>query len=180
MLIIRKFSTNPKVFMNFILESEQPDTVIFELFPQTVPKTCENFIQLCKGSSELQTDKGKALAYKGSKVHRIVPGFLFQGGDFTKMNGKGGWSIYGETFDCENFQLKHSESGILSMANLGKNKNNSQFFVTFAPCPVLDGKHTVFGKVFSGMDVIKKIEAVGTASGKPRIKVRIGECGLVE
>jgi len=177
--IIRHFSTNPKVFMNFSIESEPPLRLVFELFSDTVPKTCENFIQLCQGSSQLVTDKGKKLAISGSKIHRVVPGFLFQGGDFTKMNGKGGWSIYGETFACENFELKHSEAGTLSMANLGPNTNNSQFFITFAPCPGLDGKHTVFGRVIDGVELLKKIEAVGTVSGKPRIKVRIGECGLV-
>jgi len=121
------------------------------------------------------------LHYKGSIFHRVIKGFMMQGGDFTNFDGTGGESIYGAKFADENFKMKHTERGLLSMANAGKNTNGSQFFLTFAPASWLDGKHTVFGKVVKGFDICQKIEKLPVGKNDdPKQIVKIIDCGEIK
>jgi peptidylprolyl isomerase len=166
---------NPKVALDVNIDGKPAGTITLELFADTVPKTAENFRALCTG--EKGTGKsGKPLSYAGSPFHRIIPGFMIQGGDFTRGNGTGGESIYGEKFADENFERKHTSPGLLSMANAGPNTNGSQFFITVAETPWLDGKHVVFGQVVDGMDVVKKMEEQGSRSGQTRTDVVLAGC----
>ncbi|KAF4758667.1 Cyanate hydratase [Perkinsus olseni] len=166
----------PRVFFDIKIGKTPAGRVEFMLFNDVCPRTSENFRALCTGEKGVGLSK-KALHYKGSRMHRIIPKFMIQGGDITKGNGTGGESIFGFEFHDENFDLKHNEAFLLSMANAGPNTNGSQFFITTVPCPWLDGKHTVFGKVVEGIDVVKKMEAVGTNHGTPRDDVIITDCG---
>jgi peptidylprolyl isomerase len=168
-------AANPKVALDVSIGGEPAGTLTLELFADTVPKTAENFRALCTGEKGMGKS-GKPLSYAGTPFHRIIQGFMIQGGDFTRGNGTGGESIYGETFPDENFELKHTGPGILSMANAGPNTNGSQFFITVAETPWLDGKHVVFGKVVDGMDVLKKMEAEGSRSGKTSSPVVLESC----
>ncbi len=166
---------NPKVALDVTIDGKPAGTLTLELFADVVPKTTENFRALCTGEKGMGKS-GKPLSYAGTPFHRIIPGFMIQGGDFTRGNGTGGESIYGEKFADENFNLKHTGPGILSMANAGPNTNGSQFFITVAETPWLDGKHVVFGKVVDGMDVLKKMEEQGTRSGQTKSDVALAGC----
>ena len=174
--IVSEEKVTAKTYFDVTIDGEKAGRIVFGLFGDVVPKTVLNFKSLCTGENGIgQT--GKKLYYKGSRFHRIVPGFVIQGGDFITDNGTGGESIYGKKFDDENFKIHHEGPGYLSMANYGPNTNGSQFFITIEKTPWLDGRHVVFGKVIEGMDVVKKIEAVGSKTGSPTKKVIIEDCG---
>ncbi len=167
--ITTAMAQNPKVFFDVTADGENLGRIVFELRADVAPKTAENFRVLCTGE--------KGFGYKGAPFHRVIPGFMLQGGDFTNQNGTGGKSIYGDKFPDENFTLKHDTPGLLSMANAGPNTNGSQFFITTVVTPWLDGRHTVFGKVTEGMEVVKKIETMGSQNGRTSKKIVIENCG---
>ncbi|KAL3072673.1 hypothetical protein niasHS_017647 [Heterodera schachtii] len=168
--------SRPKVFFDITIGGKAAGRIVMELYSDIVPKTAENFRSLCTGEKGMGKS-GKPLHYKGSKFHRVIPNFMLQGGDFTRGNGTGGESIYGEKFVDENFKEKHTQPGILSMANAGPNTNGSQFFVTTVKTEWLDGKHVVFGRVTDGMDVVKAVEAQGSQSGRSSKDIMIADCG---
>jgi len=173
--------SNPRVFLDIQIGDEDAGRVELELFAKIAPRTAENFRCLCTGEKG-KGRSGKQLTYKGSGFHRIIQGFMCQGGDFTAGNGTGGESIYGSKFEDEwtNGVIEHSVPNLLSMANAGPNTNGSQFFLTVARTPWLDGKHVVFGRVIKGEDVVKKMEAVGSSSGGTSKKVVVADCGELE
>uniref|UniRef100_A0AAX7SCS1 E3 SUMO-protein ligase RanBP2 n=1 Tax=Astatotilapia calliptera TaxID=8154 RepID=A0AAX7SCS1_ASTCA len=161
--------TNPQVFLKLAADGQPLGTITIELFSHIVPKTAENFRALCTGE--------KGFGLRDSIFHRIIPDFMCQGGDITKNNGTGGKSIYGDKFEDENFDVRHTGPGILSMANRGRDTNNSQFFITLKKAEHLDFKHVAFGWVRDGMDVVQQMGELGSKAGPPTKKIIITDCG---
>lgn len=167
-LVIR---VQPRVFFEVAIDDKPVGKIVMQLRYDKVPKTAENFHVLCTGE--------KGYGYKNTIFHRVIPGFMCQGGDFKNFNGTGGHSIYGGKFHDENFELKHTGPGVLSMANSGPNTNGSQFFLCTAKAEWLNGKHVVFGKVMDGMDIVSIIEKTGSKDGKTSASVSICDSGEV-
>ncbi|MER5665722.1 peptidylprolyl isomerase [Streptomyces mirabilis] len=159
------------VFFEVTADGEPLGRIEFKLYDDVVPDTARNFRELATGQN--------GFGYKGSPFHRVIPDFMLQGGDFTNEDGTGGKSIYGTKFPDENFKLKHTKPGLLSMANAGRNTNGSQFFITTIVTDWLDGKHVVFGEVVEGMDVVKAVEKLGSRSGATSKKIVISDSGTV-
>uniref|UniRef100_A0A673XRX8 E3 SUMO-protein ligase RanBP2 n=1 Tax=Salmo trutta TaxID=8032 RepID=A0A673XRX8_SALTR len=159
----------PQVYLSISADDEPLGTITIELFSHIVPKTAENFRALCTGQ--------KGFGLRNSVFHRVVPDFMCQGGDITNQDGTGGKSIYGHKFEDENFDVRHTGPGLLSMANHGRDTNNSQFFITLKKAEHLDFKHVAFGFVREGMDVVRSMGELGTKTGKPSKKIVITECG---
>ncbi|MFF7596263.1 peptidylprolyl isomerase [Streptomyces mirabilis] len=159
------------VFFEVSADGEPLGRIEFKLYDDVVPETARNFRELATGQN--------GFGYKGSPFHRVIPDFMLQGGDFTNENGTGGKSIFGAKFPDENFKLKHTKPGLLSMANAGPNTNGSQFFITTIVTDWLDGKHVVFGEVVEGMDVVRAVEKLGSRSGATSKKIVIADSGTV-
>lgn len=164
-----QYRANPQVFFDIRIDGQFAGRIRIMLRKDVVPLTAENFRALCTHE--------RGFGYRNSTFHRVIPGFMAQGGDFTNNDGTGGKSIYGRRFDDENFSLKHTSAGVLSMANSGPHSNGSQFFITLARTEWLDNKHVVFGQVIQGIEVVRKIESFGTKAGRPTKKILIANCG---
>ena len=167
---ITNLADRPMAYFDITIDGKEEGRILFELFSDVVPKTVDNFLALCENQTKYQS-------YKGCPFHRIMKDVGIYSGDITRGDGKGGYSIYGKFFEDENFRAKHKIEGLLSMVNKGPNTNNSQFMITTFPCPWLDGKHVVFGRVIKGYDIVRKIELCGDELGRPIKKVIISGCG---
>ncbi len=168
-----------KVFFDISIDGKAAGRFVFGLFGATVPKTVQNFLSLAIG--DRTNHVSKRLTYKGSKLHRVIKGFMIQGGDFTTGDGRGGESIYGARFADENFKVRHTRRGLLSMANAGPNTNGSQFFLTAAATPWLDNRHVVFGILLEGDELLGKIENLKTnRNDAPTVSVVISNCGQID
>ncbi|KAG9456500.1 hypothetical protein H6P81_001008 [Aristolochia fimbriata] len=168
-----------RVYLDVDIDGQHAGRIVIGLYGNVVPKTVENFRALCTGEKGMGHN-GKKLHYKGTPFHRIISGFVIQGGDIINGDGRGSESIYGGTFPDENFKIKHSHAGVVSMVNTGPDSNGSQFFITTVKASWLDGEHVVFGKVMIGMDSVYAIEGgAGTYNGKPRKKVIIVDSGEI-
>ncbi|GAA0154658.1 chaperone [Lithospermum erythrorhizon] len=168
-----------RVYLEVDIDKQRAGRIVIGLYGEAVPKTVENFRALCTGEMG-KAANGISLHYKGTIFHRIIPGFIIQGGDITSAHGRGNHSIYGATFPDENFKVKHSQAGIVSMVNSGPDSNASQFFITTVKASWLDGEHVAFAKVIDGMDTVFAIEGgAGTYSGRPRKKVIITDAGEI-
>ncbi|KAK3412678.1 hypothetical protein EUGRSUZ_I01399 [Eucalyptus grandis] len=168
-----------RVYLDVDIDGQHLGRIVIGLYGEVVPRTVENFRALCTGEKG-KSANGKKLHYKGTPFHRIISGFMIQGGDVIYGDGKGYESIYGGTFADENFRIKHSHAGIISMVNSGPDSNGSQFFITTVKASWLDGEHVVFGRVIQGMDTVYAIEGgAGTYNGKPRKKVIIADSGEI-
>lgn len=171
-------STLPKVYLNIKAGKKNLGQIVIKLFTNNVPKTCNNFRALCTGEQGY-TRTGKKLSYKNCPFHRIIPGFMVQGGDIENGDGTGKMCVYGDSFADESFMIQHNKPGIVSMANSGPDSNGCQFFIITEPQPHLDGKHVAFGQVIKGMEIIKEIEELGTESGEPLVDIIISDCGSI-
>lgn len=161
----------PIVFFDIFIGDQSAGRIKIELYSDIVPKTAENFRQYCTGEHRINL---QPIGYKDAIFHRVIKDFMIQGGDFINADGTGSQSIYGKSFEDENFTVKHDSAGLLSMANSGKDTNGCQFFITLQKCDFLDGKHVVFGKVVDGMLTVRKIENVPTGqNNRPKMTVRI-------
>ncbi|CAH9124718.1 unnamed protein product [Cuscuta epithymum] len=173
------FEITHRVFVDVDIDKQRIGKIVIGLYGKVVPKTVENFRALCTGEMG-KTANGITLHYKGTPFHRIIPGFMIQGGDIAYGDGRGNESIYGGSFPDENLKIRHSHPGVVSMVNFGRDSNGCQFFITTVKASWLDGEHVVFGKVMEGMDTVYAVEGgAGTYSGKPRKKVTISDSGEI-
>uniref|UniRef100_A0A6T7B1Z4 Peptidyl-prolyl cis-trans isomerase n=1 Tax=Bigelowiella natans TaxID=227086 RepID=A0A6T7B1Z4_BIGNA len=165
-----------RVYMDIDIDDERIGRIVIGLFGHDAPATCKNFRYFCNNQPQ-DTYKGKEMTYKGTRVHRVIPNFIIQGGDFLNGDGSGSGSIYGSTFKDENFRIRHNEAGILTMANTGRDTNAAQFMITLQPSSWLDLKHVAFGKVVDGLDILEKIAEKGSLNGEPTANIVISGCG---
>jgi peptidylprolyl isomerase len=167
-----RYESNPVVYFDIEIDDDSRGRLVMELFRHVLPRTAQNFLSLCSNEH--------GFGFRSSYFHRIIPGFMAQGGDFEKSNGTGGYSIYGDKFDDEGFPFRHDRPGLLSMANSGPNTNGSQFFMTFVPCPHLDNKHVVFGQILQGFHILKDLELSGSDNGDVTREVKIAASGQLQ
>ncbi|KMZ59262.1 Peptidyl-prolyl cis-trans isomerase B [Zostera marina] len=178
--VVKEEMRNPRCFMDISIGGEMEGRIVVELFSSVVPKTAENFRALCTGEKGIGPCTNSSLHFKGLRFHRVIRSFMIQSGDISAGDGTGGESIYGLKFDDENFDIKHERKGMLSMANTAPNTNGSQFFITTARVPHLDGKHVVFGKVVKGMGVVRSIEHTPVDEAEcPTVDVIIANSGEI-